>query len=73
MKLVGCKCRYQVIAAPNARRRARASEAELAELPSDLQARFLHINEMREELELQKIGILYVLWKKLWEMRMDNQ
>ena len=52
-----------------------AAEAELFELPDDMQAKFLHIAEMLEELGPQRVGLPHVrpLEDKLWEMRMTGR
>lgn len=51
------------------------AESELAELPDDMQAKFLHIAEMLEELGPQRVGLPHVrpLEDKLWEMRMTGR
>jgi phage-related protein len=48
---------------------------EIRGLPVDMQARFLHIAEMLEELGPQKIGMPHVrhVRGKLWEMRMRGR
>ena len=52
-----------------------AAELELSELPADMQARFLHIAGMLEELGPQRVGMPHVrpLEDKLWEMRMKGR
>lgn len=52
-----------------------AAEEELYELPDDMQAKFLRIAEMLEELGPQKVGMPHVrpLGNKLWEMRMKGR
>lgn len=52
-----------------------AAERELKALPADLQARFLHVGEMLEELGPQQIGLPLVrpLERKLWEMRLRGR
>jgi len=51
------------------------AEAELLEIPADMQARFLHISEMLEELGPQNIGMPHIrhLEGKLWEMRLTGR
>lgn len=48
---------------------------EIKNLPVDMQARFLHIAEMLEELGPQKVGMPHVrhVRGKLWEMRMRGR
>ena len=48
------------------------AERELQTIPADMQARFLHIGEMLEELGPQRVGLPHIrpLESKLWEMRM---
>ena len=52
-----------------------AAETELLGLPDDMQARFLHIAGMLEELGPQRVGLPHVrpLGDKLWEMRMTGR
>ena len=52
-----------------------AAESELAELPDDMQARYLHVAEMLEELGPQRVGLPHVrpLEDKLWEMRLTGR
>jgi phage-related protein len=49
-----------------------AAERELQDLPDDLQARFVHVAEMLEELGPERVGMPHVrpLGRKLWEMRL---
>jgi phage-related protein/DNA-binding XRE family transcriptional regulator len=51
------------------------AEAELDELPEDMQARFVHIAEMLEELGPARVGMPHVrhLVDDLWEMRMRGR
>lgn len=51
------------------------AEAELLEIPADMQARFLHVSEMLEELGPQNVGMPHIrhLEGKLWEMRMRGR
>ncbi|NYT61455.1 type II toxin-antitoxin system RelE/ParE family toxin [Alcaligenaceae bacterium] len=51
------------------------AEDELMEMPVDMQARFLHISELLEELGPQNVGMPHVrhLEGKLWEMRMTGR
>lgn len=51
------------------------AEAELLGIPADMQARFLHISEMLEELGPQNVGMPHIrhLEGKLWEMRMTGR
>ena len=48
---------------------------ELKSLPVDMQARFLHIGEMLEELGPHRVGLPHIrpLESKLWEMRMTGR
>ena len=48
---------------------------ELQNIPADMQARFLHIGEMLEELGPQRVGLPHIrpLESKLWEMRMTGR
>ena len=48
---------------------------EIKALPADMQARFLHIAAMLEELGPQKVGMPHVrhLRGKLWEIRMRGR
>ena len=51
------------------------AERELQTIPTDMQARFLHIGEMLEELGPQRVGLPHIrpLESKLWEMRMTSR
>lgn len=51
------------------------AEPELAALPADLRARFLHIAELLEDFGPQQVGLPNVrpLADKLWEMRMQGR
>ena len=51
------------------------AEREIRRLPADLQARFLHVAEMLEDLGPHKVGKPHVrhLGNKLWEMRMKGR
>jgi phage-related protein len=51
------------------------AEAELLTLPEDMQARFLRIVDMLEELGPQRVGMPHVrpLERKLWEIRMTGR
>ena len=51
------------------------AERELRTIPADMQARFLHIGEMLEELGPQQVGLPHIrpLESKLWEMRMTGR
>lgn len=51
------------------------AEAELMELPADMQARFLHIAELLQSLGPQHVGMPHIrpLEQKLWEMRMTGR
>ena len=51
------------------------AEPELLALPKDMQARFLRIAEMLEELGPQRVGMPHIrpLEGKLWEMRMTGR
>ncbi len=51
------------------------AEHELQTIPADMQARFLHIGEMLEELGPQRVGLPHIrpLESKLWEMRMTGR
>ncbi|WP_153074993.1 type II toxin-antitoxin system RelE/ParE family toxin [Paraburkholderia bonniea] len=51
------------------------AEAELLALPEDMQARFLRIVDMLEELGPQRVGMPHVrpLEGKLWEIRMTGR
>ena len=51
------------------------AEPELQTIPADMQARFLHIGEMLEELGPQRVGLPHIrpLESKLWEMRMTGR
>ncbi len=52
-----------------------AAEREIKKLPVDLQARFLHVAEMLEDLGPRRVGEPHIrhLGKKLWEMRMRGK
>lgn len=51
------------------------AEPELIALPSDMQARFVHIAELLEEFGPQSVGLPHIrpLECKLWEMRMQGR
>lgn len=51
------------------------AERELAQLPADMRARFLHIAELLQEFGPQSVGMPHVrpLEGKLWEMRMTGR
>jgi phage-related protein len=51
------------------------AECELMGLPADMQARFLHIAELLEELGPHNVGMPHIrhLEGKLWEMRMTGR
>jgi hypothetical protein len=51
------------------------AERELQTIPADMQARFLHIGEMLEELGPQRVGLPHIrpLESKLWEIRMTGR
>lgn len=51
------------------------AEAELMAMPTDIQARFLHIGELLAAFGPQKVGMPHVrpLEGKLWEMRMTGR
>jgi phage-related protein len=51
------------------------AERELKTIPADMQARFLHIGDMLEELGPQRVGLPHIrpLESKLWEMRMTGR
>jgi len=51
------------------------AEPELTALPSDMQARFVHIAELLEEFGPQRVGLPHIrpLESKLWEMRMQGR
>jgi len=51
------------------------AEPELLALPADMQARFLRIAEMLEQLGPHQVGLPHVrpLEGKLWEMRMQGR
>lgn len=51
------------------------AEAELLTLPKELQARFLRIADMLEEVGPQRLGLPHIrpLESKLWEMRMQGK
>ncbi len=51
------------------------AEPELHALPADMQARFLRVAELLEDLGPQRVGLPHVrpLQSKLWEMRMQGR
>lgn len=51
------------------------ADAELKSIPLDMQARFVHIAELLEELGPQRVGLPHIrpLEGKLWEMRMTGR
>jgi len=51
------------------------AEREIKALPEDLQARFLHVSEMLEELGPRQVGEPHVkqLRGRLWEMRLKGR
>jgi len=51
------------------------AERELRTIPADMQARFLHIGDMLEELGPHRVGLPHIrpLESKLWEMRMTGR
>lgn len=51
------------------------AEKEIASLADDIQARFLHVSELLEELGPQRVNEPHVkkLRGKLWEMRMKGK
>lgn len=51
------------------------AEPELVALPSDMQARFVHIAELLEEFGPQRVGLPHTrpLESKLWEIRMKGR
>jgi phage-related protein len=51
------------------------AERELQGLPDDLQARFVHVAEMLEDLGPERVGMPHVrpLGRKLWEMRLKGR
>ena len=51
------------------------AERELQAIPADMQARFLHIGELLEELGPQRVGLPHIrpLERKLWEMCMTGR
>lgn len=51
------------------------AEGELAQLPADMRARFLHIAELLREFGPQAVGMPHVrpLEGRLWEMRMTGR
>ena len=51
------------------------AETELMTMPSDIQARFVHISEMLQEFGPQSVGPPHIrfLQDKLWEMRMKGR
>jgi phage-related protein len=48
---------------------------ELMRMPTDIQARFVHISEMLQEFGPQSVGLPHVrfLQDKLWEMRLKGR
>ena len=48
---------------------------ELQTIPTDMQARFLHIGEMLADLGPHRVGLPHIrpLESKLWEMRMTGR
>ncbi len=48
---------------------------ELQTIPTDMQARFLHIGDMLVDLGPQRVGLPHIrpLERKLWEMRMTGR
>ena len=50
-------------------------DGELDDLPADMQAKFVKISELIEELGLERIGKPYVdhIQGKLWEIRMKGR
>jgi phage-related protein len=48
---------------------------ELMSMPTDIQARFVHISELLQEFGPQSVGLPHVrfLQDKLWEMRMKGR
>jgi len=48
---------------------------ELMRMPTDIQARFVHISELLQEFGPQSVGLPHVrfLQDKLWEMRMKGR
>lgn len=50
-------------------------DAEIAELPADMRARFVHICRLIEEFGLERVGETHVkhLRGPLWEMRMKGK
>ena len=53
----------------------RAVEKEIAALPKDMQARFLHIGDLLQSFGPQQVGMPYVrpIGSKLWEMRLSGK
>ena len=51
------------------------AEPELATLPADMQASFLHIADLLEEFGAQQVGLPHIrpLESKLWEMRLKGR
>lgn len=51
------------------------AESELLALPSDMQARFIRIAELLEDMGPQRVGLPHIrpLEGKLWEMRMQGR
>jgi phage-related protein len=51
------------------------AEAELLQMPADIQARFLHIAELLQGFGPHRVGMPHVrpLEGKLWEMRMTGR
>ena len=48
---------------------------ELMRMPTDIQARFVHISEMLQEFGPQSVGLPHIrfLQDKLWEMRLKGR
>ena len=51
------------------------AETELLTMPTDIQARFVHISEMLQEFGPQSVGLPHIrfLQDKLWEMRLKGR
>lgn len=51
------------------------AEAELLDMPADIQARFLHVGELLAAFGPHKVGMPHVrpLEDKLWEMRLTGR
>ena len=51
------------------------AEPELLALPSDMQARFVHIGELLESFGPQQVGMPHIrpVERKLWEIRMKGR